>query len=233
MWLTVYMYLRETSRKNKDGSTVTYLQLAHNERHPVSGVSTPKVIHSFGRAEQVDRAALARLVASISRILPPEEQAMGSPEVAQVAGGPEAVEVIDSRRLGGTWVLDRLWDRLGIGAAIRRAAAGRRLDAGAFERVCFALVANRALEPSSKLAATKWASERVVIEDLAGFSDDDAYRAMDFLLEALEEISEQIFSSVAHLLNLDVEIVFIDSPANPPEGALAVLPAMAFVPRSG
>lgn len=32
---------------------------------------------------------------------------------------------------------------------------GRRLDAGA-ERVLFALVANRALEPLSKLAATSW-----------------------------------------------------------------------------
>ena len=47
-----------------------------------------------------------------------------------------------------------------------------------------------------------------------GFSDDAAYRAMDFLLEALGEIAAQIFDSVAHLLNLDVDIVFVDSPAN-------------------
>ena len=31
------MYLRTTKRKNKDGSTVEYFQLAHNERHPVTG----------------------------------------------------------------------------------------------------------------------------------------------------------------------------------------------------
>ena len=60
------MYLRETRRTNKDGSVVRYLQLAHNERHPVSGVPAAKVIYNFGRAENVDRAALARLVASIS-----------------------------------------------------------------------------------------------------------------------------------------------------------------------
>ncbi|EQD55038.1 hypothetical protein B1B_09408, partial [mine drainage metagenome] len=61
--------MRESSRRNKDGSKVTYLQLAHNERHPVTGVPVAKVIHNFGRASQVDRAALARLVSSISRVL--------------------------------------------------------------------------------------------------------------------------------------------------------------------
>jgi hypothetical protein len=34
------MYLRETRRTNKDGSVVSYLQLAHNERHPKTGAST-------------------------------------------------------------------------------------------------------------------------------------------------------------------------------------------------
>jgi hypothetical protein len=43
------VYLRESSRRNKDGSKVTYLQLAHNERHPKTGVPVAKVIHNFGR----------------------------------------------------------------------------------------------------------------------------------------------------------------------------------------
>ena len=184
---------------------VRYLQLAHNERHPQAGTSTAKVIHNFGRADQVDRDALARLVASISRYLTPEQ-------AAAAAGGGE-VEVLDSRRLGGAWTLERLWERLGIGAAIRQVAAGRRLDGESVERVVFALVAQRALEPGSKLAATRWVGERVAIEGSAGFSDDQVYRAMDFLPDALDEIAGGIFSSVAHLLNLDLDIVFVDYPA--------------------
>ncbi len=70
------------------------------------------MIHSFERAEQVDRAALPRLFSSISRFLSREEA------VAPATGMD--VEVVDSRRLGGTWTLDRVWERLGIGAAIRR-----------------------------------------------------------------------------------------------------------------
>ena len=47
--------MRESSRRNKDGSKVTYLQLAHNERHPVTGSPVAKVIRNFGRADKVDR----------------------------------------------------------------------------------------------------------------------------------------------------------------------------------
>jgi hypothetical protein len=201
--LPVGVYLRETKRKNRDGSVVRYLQLAHSERHPDTGVPSAKVVHSFGRADKVDKDALARLVASISRFLEPE-QAMAAAKAGEV-------EVLDSRRLGGAWALDRLWERLGIGAALRRVAAGRRLDGEATERVIFALVAQRALEPGSKLAATRWVAERVAIEGCAGFSEDAAYAAMDFLLGALGEIASEIFASVAHLLNLDVEIIFVDT----------------------
>jgi hypothetical protein len=201
--LSVGVYLRETKRRNRDGSTVAYLQLAHSERHPDTGVPSAKVIHNFGRADRVDRDGLARLVASISRFLEPE-QAMAAAHGAEV-------EVLDSRRLGGSWVLDRLWERLGIGAALHRVGEGRRLDGDAVERVIFALVAQRALAPGSKLAATRWVAERVAIEGCPGFSEDAAYAAMDFLLGALGAIAAEIFASVAHLLNLDVEIIFVDT----------------------
>jgi hypothetical protein len=199
----VSMYLRETRRTNRDGSVVAYLQLAHNERHPQTGSPVAKVIHNFGRAENVDRDALARLVNSISRFLTPEQ-------AISAAAGAE-VKVLDSRHLGGAWTLDRVWERLGIGAAIRRVAAGRRLDGQRVERVVFALVAQRALEPGSKLAGTRWVAERVAIEGCPGFTDDAAYAGMDFLLDALEEIAGEIFGSVAHLLNLDLDIVFVDT----------------------
>lgn len=112
--------MRETRRTNKDGSVVSYLQLAHNERHPVTGSPVAKVIHNFGRADKVDREALRRLVASISRFLEPAEA------VAATEGSD--VEIIDARRFGGAYVLDELWRRLGIARALRHAAKDRRID---------------------------------------------------------------------------------------------------------
>lgn len=197
------MYLRESSRRNKDGSKVTYLQLAHNERHPKTGVPVAKVIHNFGRKDKVDKVALARLVSSISRIL---DLPMTDTSVAS-----SDVEIVDSRRLGGAFVLDQMWERLGIADALRSSAKGRRIDGDAVERICFALVAQRCLEPASKLAAVRWAQERVALVDCPDFDDQAAYAAMDFLLAALPDIAERIFSTTANLLNLSCDIIFVDT----------------------
>lgn len=195
--------MRETRRTNKDGSVVSYLQLAHNERHLVTGSPVAKVIHNFGRADKVDREALARLVSSISRFLEPAE-------AAAAAEGSD-VEIIDSRRFGGTYVLDELWHRLGIARALMEAAGGRRLSDEVVERVLFALVAQRCLEPASKLACVSWVQERVAISSCPPFDDQAAYAAMDFLLDALAEITAGIFDRTANLLNLSCDVIFVDT----------------------
>ncbi|MDZ4232702.1 MAG: hypothetical protein U1C73_02835 [Dietzia sp.] len=61
------------------------------------------MIHNFGRAEAVDRDALARLVASISRFLDPAQAITAAPT--------GEIDILDSRRFGGAWALDRLWDQ--------------------------------------------------------------------------------------------------------------------------
>jgi len=197
------VYLRETRRTNKDGSVVSYLQLAHNERHPVSGSPVAKVIHNFGRADKVDRAALARLVSSISRFLEPGE--------AVAAAEGSDVEIVDARRFGGAYVLDELWHRLGIARALQAAAKDRRLDGEVAERILFALVAQRCLEPASKLACVSWARERVALSACPAFDDQAAYAAMDFLLDALGEIASGIFDRTANLLNLSCDVIFVDT----------------------
>jgi hypothetical protein len=198
------MYLRETKRRNADGSSVSYLALAQNERDPATGVPRAQIIHRFGRADQVDREALARLVRSISRFLDPADAAAAS------AGGE--VRVLDSRTMGACWLADRLWERLGIGEAIIAAAGGRRLEAEAVERTIFAMVANRlSVKPLSKLAGCGWVADRAFVEGLAEVSDDACYRAMDFLHAVLPALQERVFFSVANLLDLEVDLLFFDT----------------------
>lgn len=198
------MYLRETKRRNADGSTVSYLALAQNERDPVTGVPRARVIHRFGRADQVDRDALARLVRSISRFLDPAEA------VAATVSGE--VSIIESRSMGSSWLADRLWERLEIGKTIIAQAGGRRLEAERVERAIFAMVANRlSVKPLSKLAGCEWVAERAFIEGLAEVSDDACYRAMDFLHAALPGLQERVFFTVASLLDLEVDLLFFDT----------------------
>src|SRR5262249_49184350 len=188
------MYLRSTARRDKDGTEVRYLQLAHNVWDPAARRSRVQVVYNFGREDAANREALARLVASVSRFLEPGK--------ALAAAAGRGLEFTESRPLGGTWVLDALWARLGTGAAMQRLLKGRRLDDCA-ERVLFALVANRALAPSSKLAAARWIREDAWIAGLAEVSDDACYRAMDWLLEVKDEPEREVFGQVANLLNLE------------------------------
>jgi hypothetical protein len=205
------MYLRTIQRRNKDGSVVRYVQLAHNVRHPESGNAVAKVLHSFGREDQLNRADLARLIDSFNRYLGVEKPTSSATAEEGEPGAAEQVSPFHTaRRLGGVWALDGLWRRLGIDRAMAGLLAGRRLDATA-ERVLFALVANRALEPSSKLAATRWVGERVAVPGLAEVSDDACYRAMDWLLEVHDDLAEQVYWATADLLNLEVDLLFFDT----------------------
>lgn len=199
------MYLRTIQRRNNDGSVVRYLQLAHNERHRDSGNSVAKVVHSFGREDRLDRDALARLVRSISRFLSPEQ-------ALEATAGAE-LRFVASRPMGGAWLLDGLWRKLGIDTAICNAAAGGKRDAVAVERLLFTLVAQRALAPGSKLAALEWANGDVALDGVEDLGSDPQvfYRAMDFLLDADESVQRAVFSAAANLLNLEVDLIFFDT----------------------
>ena len=218
------MYLRQTKRKNKDGTVAHYLQLAHNVRDPDSGVVKAQILHSFGRAEHLEREALERLINSIARYLDQDPPLLASSS-SQLSFPSGEVEALDARNLGGAWVLDRLWSKLGIDTAVKKVAKGRKLDAARLERVLFAMVASRALAPSSKLEVTRWVADHVHIDGLDGLDADQCYRAMDFLLEALSELQETVFFTAADLLNLDVDLVFFDYPADPGSGSALTLAA--------
>ena len=203
------MFVKTSTRRNRDGSRVTYLQLAHSEWDPVAKSSRTKVLYSLGRADELDRTAIERLIASLTRLLGVEPATGPGPERARVVGVP-GLAFTDSRPVGGAWLLDGLWQQLGIDTLLRRLAAGTRRDP-IVERVLFTLVANRALAPSSKLAATGWLAERVHIPGIEATSDDACYRAMDWLLTVEPQLARGVFDQVAHLLNLEVDLIFFDT----------------------
>src|SRR5437867_3789798 len=199
------MYVKTSVRKTKNGE-VRYLQLAHNEWDAAKGRSVPKVVYSFGREDQLDKDAIRRLVASLSKLLEPGE--------ALAATADADLAFTESRPYGGAYVLDQLWQRLGIGkilAGLTSSGRGRPRDAVAAERVLFGLVANRALAPSSKLAASEWMSRDVHVDGLGEVDDDACYRAMDWLHDVRGELEKQVYFQVADLLNLQVDLIFFDT----------------------
>ena len=196
------MFLREVRRRNKNGTQVSYLQLVHNEWDAAAQASRTKILYSFGRTDQVDPAAIERLIASLSRLL--------DPAAALRVTASSELTFLESRPLGGTQVLDGMWQRLGIDKVIGGLLKGRRRDPRV-ERVLFALVANRALDASSKLAAAGWVSGDVHVDGLPQTSDDACYRAMDWLLEIKNALEKEVFWQVATLLDLEVDLLFFDT----------------------
>ncbi|HVI35995.1 MAG TPA: IS1634 family transposase [Gaiellales bacterium] len=217
------MFVRASIRRNSAGVPVRYLQLVHNVWDPASRTSKAKVLHSFGREDELDRAAIERLIDSLRRLLDPA--AALTPTGPSVGGDLGAgLSFVSSRALGATWALDGVWHQLGLDGLLRRLLAeGRRSER--VERVLFGLVAARTIEPASKLATAAWLSRRTHITGLtdeaavpvdgtaerAGVGDDECYRAMDWLIEAAPQLEREIFWSLATLLDLEVDLLFFDT----------------------
>ena len=196
------MYLRESRQKRADGSILTHLQLAENVWDAERGRAQVKIIYNCGRADEAGNVErLRRLARSILRRCAPEEIVAENP----------SWQLIDAWSYGDVYVLEQLWRRLGIAEIIREVLGKRKFDFDV-ERALFAMIANRALAPASKLHCwDSWLVDDVRIEGTHELRLQHLYRAMDFLEANKEAIERAIYFRVADLLSLDVEIVFYDT----------------------
>lgn len=195
------MFIRKVSTTTTRGIK-EYIQLCHNYRD-TTGRSKTEVIYNLGRSDQVDPAAIRRLMQSLSKLLPEKESGLFSTDKATPG-------FVRAKSLGGTWLLDQLWRRLGIDQTLLKLVQKRKYQPS-IERHILAMVANRALDPSSKLNIEHWIREEAYLRDLPEVEVHQLYRGMDFLLEASEEIQEEVFFSVANLFNLEVDLLFLDT----------------------
>jgi Transposase DDE domain len=196
------MYLRESRQKRTDGSVLTHLQLAENLWDPEKRRARVKILYNCGRADDAaSTERLKRLARSILRRCAPEEIVAENP----------SWQVVNAWPYGDLYVLEQLWQRLGIGEVIEEICDGRKFDFD-LERALFAMVANRACAPASKLYCyEQWLREEVRIEGTETLQLQHLYRAMDFLEANKEAIEKAIYFRLADLLNLDVEIIFYDT----------------------
>jgi transposase len=207
------MYLRTTQRKNKDGSVVRYLHLAHNVRDPETGVSVPHNIHNFGRADELDRDVLVRLCGSIARACGMDVRdpgAGGDATPTDAAGLPDDLKLVKTLELGTVMVIEALWEKLGVGEALR-AAAERSGCKVPYERALLAMTANRLCEPESKLGVWDRWLEKVHLPTCRGLKLAQMYEAMDLLHKHSATIEERVFFETANLFNLEVDVIFYDT----------------------
>jgi transposase len=208
------MYLRTTKRKNKDGSVVIYYQLAHSLWDPETKQSITRVIHNFGRADQLDRNQLVRLCKSIARVCNiqvTDPLAASKAATSQRSPGlPDNLHLIGTLELGTVVVIEALWERLGIGKVLREVIQQSDCQVS-YERALLAMTANRLCEPESKLGVWDRWLEKVYLPSCQELRLHQMYEAMDLLYEHSERVEEAIFFETASLLDLVVDVVFYDT----------------------
>ncbi len=196
------MFLRESRQKKVDGTLLSHFQLAESVWDPGQGRSKTRIVYNFGRAHDprtVER--LRKLARGILRRCSPEEIVADDP----------SWRVENAWPYGDVYVLEQLWQRLGLAEIITEEARRRKLRFGV-ERALFAMVANRALAPYSKLYCwQQWLAEDVKIAGAEELELQHLYRAMDFLEANKEEIERSIFFRISDLLNLEVDLIFYDT----------------------
>lgn len=195
------MYLRETKRRNGDGSVVRYFQLADNVWDRDKGCAVAKVVYNFGRADLLDGDKLRRLAKSIMRIFPGEE----------LIAAEEGVKLHGAWPYGVVHVVQSIWHELGIDQLVLDLMRRHRTKQP-FERALRALVTNRAQRPYSKL----YCHERWLLEDVFFPGGDrlelhHLYRAMDFFEAHKAAIEEAVYFKMADLMNADVDLIFYDT----------------------
>jgi len=193
------MNVRRCTLKNAEGGTYTYLQLVHNYRVKGTGKTKTNVLMKLGREDQIEPSYVQAIIKALSAVIGdfPSEASAG-------------FDFHASRELGGPWLLDALWNRLGIAKAIKGLLKDRQFETP-IERLLFTMVAGRILAPGSKLSLEHWVSKKAYINDLPEVDVHNLYRAMDILMESNEELQKMVFTEVAKNASLDLDLIFLDT----------------------
>jgi len=196
------MYLRLSRQKRADGSTLAHLQIAENVWDPEKKRSQARIVYNCGRADDpAVTERLKRLAHSILRRCSPEDIVASQPNW----------RLLDAWPYGDVYVLEKIWRHLGIDEVIADVLGERKFDFPV-ERALFAMVANRACAPASKLYCyEQWLCQDVKIAGTEALQLHHLYRAMDFLAANHRAIEEAVYYRMADLLNADVELIFYDT----------------------
>ena len=182
----------------------SYLQLVESFRE--DGKVKQRLIASLGR---LDEAKVKALIADLERTI---GRKPGAPDEAVPSLSARAktvpVSFACARAFGDLYALQCLWQELGLGAALKRClrSSHRQFDAEALVRT---MVFNRLSDPRSKLALLDWLA-RVDMPGLSQVTHQQLLRAMDALVERIDDVESALTQRIKPLLDTALSVVFYD-----------------------
>lgn len=192
------MFLREQTFKNKDGTTRTYLHL----------------IETYREGKKVKQ----RFLANLGRIGDPQTSLTVDRLMKKLNDYAEKQQVMEmgkdvlaeSAKLYGPLVVFRhVWEKLQIGRFLEAALCRGKAETE-FHEAIFCMVLNRLLDAESKRGTFFW-KDTVYAPEWENLELQHLYRAMDFLEKQEPNLEAQLSQQFLHLLNLDLNLVLMDT----------------------
>jgi hypothetical protein len=211
------MYVRRNRKQRKDGTKRVEVMLAHNVRvQNASGdaVTKPIVMARLGNEEDLDGGFIDQAIAALERYKLKRRQelaAVGESETPveeavavkrYVKPLASSLRVLASKQLGVRLVVERVWKDLGLQRVLGELEA-EHCRTVPFERVVFAMVVNRLVDPMAKLACNDWAQDQGHFPEADGWTVDHFYRALDVLEAHLDEIGDHVAKAILDRLPED------------------------------
>lgn len=168
-----------------------------------------KILGTLGRRDQLSSETISGLIEHLRKLTSAEDW-----EGVRLGD----VEVKATREYGPILAAGKIWEEVGLAELLAKLPRSEGVPTAA---AVFRMVANRLLEPGSKLSLCDWTDERghehrgwqaaVEWPDGGGeFAYQQYLRAMDRLLPHKERIEEQVFDRTTKLLSLPLRMVFYD-----------------------
>jgi hypothetical protein len=221
------MFIRRETKTLSGNRTQTYLVIAHSVREKVKDGSSrtkPVVFARLGREDELDEAAVRGMVGALERYY---RKRFGTSDadpaaVAEVAQDVRAREpqlrILASRAYGMRVIVEHVWKQLGLHKALR-AVARKHAVTFSFERVVFAMVLNRLVDPTSKRACNEWIANEAWFPEADGLDVQHFYRALDLLdlheAEVLDAIGrgarERLAPEDLQTLLIDTTTTYVES----------------------
>jgi transposase len=204
--LARWQLFARTKLVKRDGKTYEYVQIVESTR--INGATRQRVVRSLGARKNLKPGEVERLIASLRRVT-----GFAEPPRANVApeldGGP-ITDILDGRRFGDVFVLRRIWEELGLKAIFNELACERGFK---FSRpnAIFTMVANRAIDPRSKLDGIEWANRDVLLPEVDGLNEDHMYRTLTWLDHVKERAETAIYERVTKARSKELQLVLYDT----------------------
>lgn len=195
-------------KRVKSGSrTYRYLQLVENHRDGTC--VRQRVVGSLGQLEHLQETGdLERVIRQLVDQCPTLRIMQ-----AEAQGG---LEVEEDKCWGPVLVFDRVWEELGLKELLSRLVSRQKLSFD-FERMVFAQVLQRLIEPGSDLAGSKWV-QTMHEPTFPKLRLQHFYRSLRLLWRQKTKIEDALFHRGLDLFNHELDLVFFDTTSTYFEG---------------